>query len=247
MFNFSKEYLVGLLLQAVVVLLTLTLHEFAHGLVAYKLGDNTAKLSGRLTLNPLKHIDPYGAICMLFFRIGWARPVPINPRNFKNPKSGFALTALAGPLTNLVLGFSAAPFLLLIGNVHFTEKTFLYYLLVTLYQFLYLFHYTNIGFAVFNLLPIPPFDGSRILNVVLPPRAYFKIMHYERVIYWFVFGWLLLGGFAYDLVLQIPAVANNVILSNVARILSLSDIISYATDFLSSSIMKLWQLIPALR
>lgn len=247
MFNFSKEYLVSLLLQGLVVLLTLTLHEFAHGIVAYKLGDNTAKLNGRLTLNPIKHIDPFGAICMLFFRIGWARPVPINPRNFKNPKRGFALTALAGPVTNLMLGFSVVPFMLLIGTIEFTEKTFFYYLAVTVYQFLYLFHYTNIGFAVFNLLPIPPFDGSRILNVVLPPRAYFKVMKYERFIYWFVFGWLLVGGFAYNLVMQIPAVSASPVFSNLARLLSLSDIISYATNFLSSSIIKLWQLIPALR
>ena len=96
---------VELILTAVAVLITLSIHEFSHAYAAYKLGDNTAKNLGRLSINPIKHLDPIGALCMLFFRFGWAKPVPINPRNFKNPKRDFAISALAGPLSNLILGF----------------------------------------------------------------------------------------------------------------------------------------------
>ena len=97
--------LVELILSAMAALIALTLHEYAHGYAAYKLGDNTAKAMGRLSLNPIHHIDPIGALCMILFHFGWAKPVPINPLNFENPKKGFAITALAGPITNLVLGF----------------------------------------------------------------------------------------------------------------------------------------------
>ena len=96
---------VELILSALAVLITLSIHEYAHAYAAHKLGDDTAKNMGRLTLNPLKHLDPIGAICMLLFRIGWAKPVPINARNFKDPKKGFALSALAGPLVNLIIAF----------------------------------------------------------------------------------------------------------------------------------------------
>ena len=102
-----------LILSAMAALVALTIHEFAHGFVAYKLGDDTAKLYGRLTLNPMKHLDPFGALCMVLFHFGWAKPVPIDPRNFKNPRKGFALTAIAGPATNLVVGFFTAFFYLL--------------------------------------------------------------------------------------------------------------------------------------
>ena len=94
-----------LILSALATLITLSIHEFSHAFAAYKLGDNTAKYMGRLSINPLKHLDPAGALCMIFFRFGWAKPVPIDPRNFKNPKKDFALSALAGPLSNLILRF----------------------------------------------------------------------------------------------------------------------------------------------
>ena len=96
---------VELILTAVAVLITLSIHEFSHAYAAYKLGDDTAKNLGRLSINPIKHLDPIGALCMLFFRFGWAKPVPINPRNLKKPKRDFAVSALAGPLSNLILGF----------------------------------------------------------------------------------------------------------------------------------------------
>ena len=102
------ETVIYYLLSAIAALIALTVHEYCHGYAAYKLGDDTAKSFGRLTLNPLKHLDPYGAICMVLFHIGWAKPVPINARNFKNPKRDFAITAVAGPASNLILGFVSA-------------------------------------------------------------------------------------------------------------------------------------------
>ena len=111
------------LLTAVAVLITLTVHEYCHGYVAYKLGDNTASALGRLTLNPLRHIDPFGALCMILFHFGWAKPVPISPRNFKNPKRDFAIVALAGPLSNLILAFFSA-FLYLLLLYFFNDVSF---------------------------------------------------------------------------------------------------------------------------
>lgn len=172
-----------LLLTAPTVILALTLHECAHGYVAYKLGDPTAKSMGRLSLNPLRHLDPIGAFCMLFFHIGWARPVPVNCRYFKDPKRGMALTALAGPVTNLFLSLIGALFYILCRNIGLyiqspiTAAIFSYVIL-----FFYLFHSLNLYLAIFNLIPIPPFDGSRILFVFLPNRYYFGIMRYERYI-----------------------------------------------------------------
>ena len=160
-----------LLLNLVAVLVALTVHEYAHGYAAYKLGDNTASSLGRLTLNPIKHLDPFGALCMLFFRFGWAKPVPINPRNFKNPKRDFAITAVAGPLTNIVISFISAFFLLLCNRLFtVTGSVMLNNMQYYTTLFLYIFHAVNLGLGIFNLIPIPPFDGSRILNAVLPPR-----------------------------------------------------------------------------
>ena len=123
------DRLVYYLLSALAALIALTVHEYCHGYAAYKMGDNTAKNFGRLTLNPIKHIDPYGAICMVLFHVGWAKPVPINSRNFKDPKKGFAITAAAGPASNLILGFlSALLYLLLfalVRDIPFESKNFI--------------------------------------------------------------------------------------------------------------------------
>ena len=135
--------IVYLALSALAVLIILPIHEFAHGYMAYKLGDNTAKNMGRLSLNPMRHMDPIGALCMGVFHFGWAKPVPINPRNFKNPKKGFALTALAGPLANLIMAFLSALVYLLL-NAIFRRIAFSSAFLVTLAQntalFFYIFH-----------------------------------------------------------------------------------------------------------
>ena len=237
-----------LLLNLVAVLVALTVHEYAHGYAAYKLGDNTASSLGRLTLNPIKHLDPFGALCMLFFRFGWAQPVPINPRHFKNPKRDFAITAVAGPLTNIVISFISAFFLLLCNRLFtVTGSVMLNNMQYYTTLFLYIFHAVNLGLGIFNLIPIPPFDGSRILNAVLPPRLYFKIMRYEQKIYWGVIAWLFLGNYVYTALLTVPFIAANPILSAIAKIFSLSDMLSTAISWLSSAMLSFWSLIPFLR
>lgn len=243
----EMSYLTQLILTTLAALVALTLHEFAHGYMAYKLGDNTAKSMGRLSLNPLKHLDVFGVLCMVFFHFGWAKPVPIDPRNFKNPRRGFALTALAGPLTNLVLGFcSAFLYLLCLSTFKPSDASFLFYLQLNIINFLYYFFIVNIGLGVFNLIPIPPFDGSRILNVILPERLYFKVMKYEKQIYWGVIAWLFLGDAVYDALLRIPLIANIPALSALAKIFSLSDILSDAVTAIARGMLKFWSLIPIL-
>lgn len=234
-------------LSALVILLTLTIHEYCHGYAAYKLGDNTARSLGRLSLNPIKHLDPAGALCMLLFHFGWAKPVPINPRNFKNPKRDFALVALAGPLSNLIFAFISTFFYLLLYSTllksNITSK-FLLSILENSLLFLSLFHSINIGLAVFNLLPVPPLDGSRLLNVILPPRLYFGIMKYEKKIYWALVGWLLLGGYVADALMRITFVRNSAFLSAVAGIFSLSDILSKLFSLISKAMIEFWLLLP---
>ena len=238
-----------IVLSALATLLILTIHEYAHAYAAYKLGDNTARSLGRLSLNPIKHLDPIGALCMVFFHFGWAKPVPINARNFKKPRRDFAITALAGPLTNLIFAFiSAFLYLLIIAllkDVAF-ESEFLFRLVQNILDFIYIFHYINVGIALFNLIPVPPLDGSRILNVVLPPKAYFGIMRYERTIYFVLIGWLFLGEYAARALLSIPLIAGNSVLSFIAGLFSLSDILSYLFSFVSGAMIDFWQLIPFL-
>ena len=161
-----------------VVFLTLPLHEFSHALAATKLGDPTPRYQGRLTLNPFAHIDYLGALCIILFGFGWAKPVAINARNFKNPKWGMVISAAAGPLSNILAAFVS----LLLYN---TVSAFLPINTVT-YIVLWFLSYLaqiNVYLAVFNLLPIPPLDGSRVLFAVLPAKYYFAIMRYERYIY----------------------------------------------------------------
>lgn len=245
------ESIVYYLLSALAVLIALTIHEYCHGYAAYRLGDDTAKLAGRLTLNPINHIDPIGALCMLFFHIGWAKPVPVNPSNFKDAKKGFALTALAGPLSNLILGFfSAFVYLLLyalLKDVHFETRGFLFNLASNALLFIMLFHSINIGLGLFNLLPIPPFDGSRLLNVVLPSKIYFKVMRYEREIYYGVLAWLLFGNYVTRLLRMIPLVANISFLNWFVGIFSLSNMLSTVIRAVSNLTFDFWQLIPFLK
>ena len=244
------------LMSAVAALIALTVHEFSHALAAYKLGDGTARSFGRLSLNPMKHLDPIGTISMIFFRVGWARPVPINARNFRNPKRGFAISALAGPLSNILLAvLSALLFVAISAGVpdaylayhgYYVNDTFVLRLLGTTLTFIIVFFMANIGLGVFNLLPIPPFDGSRIMYTILPPRLYFGVMRYERQIYYFVLGWLLLGSTVKRALLSVPFIASSSILSAIAGIFSLSDIISTVIIFIANLIFEMWQLIPVL-
>ena len=165
--NIVISYIFQKIPAIAVLLIALPLHELAHGYVAYLLGDNTAKNQHRLTLNPIRHLDPIGALCIIFLNFGWAKPVPVNPYNFKNRKVDMAVTAIAGPLMNLVLGFLS---LLLLGmGLKFwgTES----YATSLVAYFVVLFAQLNIMLCIFNLIPIPPFDGSRILAIFLPENA----------------------------------------------------------------------------
>ena len=193
--NLISQYLITI----PAVLLAIMLHELAHGYVAYRLGDPTARNMGRLTLNPLRHLDPVGALCMVFFHFGWARPVPVNPRYFRNPKNGMALTALAGPLSNLLFAFLSVPLFMLVSRsyiwvaVEYGIDHFGARILLTLFYFLYYFHSVNLGLCLFNLIPLPPLDGSRILFTFLPPKYYFSVMRYERYIAFGLMLFLLFG------------------------------------------------------
>lgn len=161
--------------QLLAVLFCLTVHETCHGLAALALGDPTAKWQHRLSLNPLRHIDWFGLLMMLVAGFGWARPVPVNPNYFKKPRQGMALTALAGPASNLLL----ALLLLIPARLIYTYAHYSVFNQTAL-DFLTSTAALSIGLGLFNLIPIPPLDGSKVLAVLLPERAYRWLMHYER-------------------------------------------------------------------
>ncbi len=160
-------------------LLAIIFHEISHGYVAYLLGDRTAKNSGRLTLNPIQHMEPLGLLCMILFGFGWAKPVPVNPYFFKNRKLGMALVSIAGPVSNLLMAVLSMSVILAISVLEIENQALIGALNVVM-QFFLVFAILNIGLAVFNLIPIPPLDGSKILFSLLPRRAYGFILKYER-------------------------------------------------------------------
>ncbi|MEG0596495.1 MAG: site-2 protease family protein [Oscillospiraceae bacterium] len=173
--NMDWMGLVMTLMSAVVALFCITFHELSHGFVAYRLGDPTAKAMGRLTFNPIKHIDPIGLLMMITAHVGWAKPVPVDMRNFKNPKRDMAITALAGPVSNFVLAFAA----LLLANlvIHLpVQWDGMVYVMLFFLQLAVM----SVGLGVFNLIPISPLDGSKILFSFLPDKVYHTILRYER-------------------------------------------------------------------
>lgn len=183
------DYFYTILIRLIVVFTALPIHEYAHGYVAYKLGDNTAKYSGRLTLNPLSHFDLIGSTMLLFTGFGFAKPVPVNPLNFKNSKSGMALTALAGPVSNILLAYV----LIIISKICLYTtlgmSSFSMVLITTLNTMIIV----NLQLAVFNLLPIPPLDGSKVIGYFLSNKANFMMYKYQKYLIVAVFILIYVG------------------------------------------------------
>lgn len=182
----------GIVLRLASVFLCLTIHESCHGLAAYALGDPTAKRAHRLSLNPLRHIDWIGFVMMIVAGFGWAKPVPVNPNYFRKPKQGMAVTALAGPVSNLLL----AVLFLGIGKVIYLYAPYSEGMNVFFEWCLFTVAPMSVGMGLFNLIPIPPLDGSKVLAMFLPNSAYGQLMRYERygILVLLALSWLGLGG-----------------------------------------------------
>ena len=174
------DIIVRIFASLTVIFLTMPVHEFAHAFSAYKLGDKSQKYMGRLTLNPFAHIDYIGALAILFVGFGWAKPVQVNPMYFKNPKVGMAVTSFAGPFANLITAFVCMLLYNFIGFINVFAQSSIIVYAASLFSYI---AEINIGLAVFNLVPFPPLDGSKVLAVILPDRIYYKVMQYENYLY----------------------------------------------------------------
>lgn len=200
----------GYLLTALVALLAIVCHECAHGWVSYKLGDPTAKNAGRLTLNPLKHIDPIGILCMVLFRVGWAKPVPINPYHYRDRKKGIIYVSIAGPATNFILAFISLlieGLLLKYSPSHNANWIFC--------QLCYYSAVVNISLGLFNLVPIPPLDGSRVVGALFPKAAAFYRKYQQH------WRWVLLICVVTGLLSKPLGLLNNMLLNGMWKVVSL--------------------------
>ena len=176
--NLDWSYFMNLLPYVIAAVICLSIHELSHGYVAYLFGDDTAKSEGRITLNPLRHIDPMGFLMLVVFHFGWAKPVHIDMRRFKNPKLGMAATAIAGPISNFLLTVLLMPVygIITVVGQNWPDTVYSYTInLITITMYL------SVSLGVFNLFPIPPLDGSKVVEAILPERIYYQIMRYERI------------------------------------------------------------------
>lgn len=171
-------------------LIAISFHEFAHGFVSDRLGDPTPRSYGRLSLNPLAHLDPIGTICLILFRFGWAKPVMVNPNYYKNRKAGMVLVGLAGPVMNFIIALVSAIIMQIIINL---TGGYVGNVVYAIFQFLNVLYIINIGLGVFNLIPFPPLDGAKVLGGLLPERVYFGLMRYERYGQFIIFALLATG------------------------------------------------------
>lgn len=194
----ATSIIIEIIACLVIIFLVLPFHEWAHAVTAYKLGDHSVKYRKRLTINPIEHVDYIGALCLLLFGFGWAKPVPIDSRNFKNPKVGMAITALMGPVANIVAAIAGG--LIYCGMVAFA-KDFLFGTTAGSYISAFFGFYisVNCSLAVFNLLPIPPLDGSKILFAFLPDRVVEFFYRYQQIFFWGILLLLWIGVLDYPL------------------------------------------------
>ena len=193
--HLDMDQLLSLLLRVVAALICIIIHECAHGFAADRLGDHTARANGRLSWNPMRHIDPFGLVMMITAGVGWAKPVPVDASNFKNPRKGMAVTAIAGPVSNFLLAFVALGLssLLYRALVYAYLTDILWNVLYYLFLLLVRVAMLSVGLGLFNLIPIPPLDGSKVLFSFLSDRIYFKILEYERYVMWALFLLVFMG------------------------------------------------------
>ena len=183
-----EHVLIRILAILVVAFFSLPFHEYAHAFIADKLGDSTAKDMGLLTINPMAHFSGFGAACLLLFDFGWANPVPINPMNFKNPRKDMALTALAGPCSNILAAMLGSLIINLLFKIGFLN--------VWLSIFLTYYLSINVGLAILNMIPLPGFDGYKVLQVFIPQKFLPKYYRSQHIMFIAIFLLLFLGFFS---------------------------------------------------